>query len=237
MRKQMSTEKADVTTILGKGLLGAIPFVGPLAAEIVGTIIPNQRIDRIESLLRLLESKIQDYEKERVKQRIVSPEYVDLMEDGFWQAARALSEERKDYIASLLKNSLTDDELKYIEYKRLMSILGELNDFEILILKSKTLYPHQPEHREFWELHKHLFKLPVLTVAEATQEKTDKETIHKAHKLHLASLGLLKAKFSKSRQPQPEFDYETGKIKASGYDITRLGKLLLRSIDQAIPEP
>ena len=28
------------------GRVGAIPFVGSLAAEIVGTIIPNQRIDQ-----------------------------------------------------------------------------------------------------------------------------------------------------------------------------------------------
>jgi hypothetical protein len=35
--KKMSTEKADVTAIIGKGILGAIPFIGPLLAEIVGT--------------------------------------------------------------------------------------------------------------------------------------------------------------------------------------------------------
>ena len=233
----MSTEKADVIAIIGKGLLGAIPFVGPLAAEIVGTIIPNQRIDRIESILRLLEAKIAEDDRQKVRERIVSPEYVDLMEDGFWQAARALSEERKDYIASLLKNTLTDDELKHIEYKRLMSILDELNDLEILILKSKAIYLHQDGYKEFWETHKNSLVLPTLTVGEATQAKIDKETIHKTHELHLTNLGLLKARFITSRQPQPEFDYETGKIKASGYNITMLGRLLLRSIDQAAPEP
>ena len=233
----MSTEKADVIAIIGKGLLGAIPFVGPLAAEIVGTIIPNQRIDRIESILRLLEAKIAEDDRQKVRERIVSPEYVDLMEDGFWQAARALSEERKDYIASLLKNTLTDDELKHIEYKRLMSILDELNDLEILILKSKAIYSHQDGYKEFWETHKNSLVLPTLTVGEATQAKIDKETIHKTHELHLTNLGLLKARFITSRQPQPEFDYETGKIKASGYNITMLGRLLLRSIDQAAPEP
>jgi len=54
----MSTKGTDISAIIGKGLLGAIPFVGPMAAEIVGAVIPNQRIDRIESLLTLLESKL-----------------------------------------------------------------------------------------------------------------------------------------------------------------------------------
>ena len=51
IRSIMSTKGTDIATILSKGLVGAIPFVGPLAAEIVGAIIPNQRIDRLESLL------------------------------------------------------------------------------------------------------------------------------------------------------------------------------------------
>lgn len=247
----MSIEKADVAAIIGKSLVGAIPFVGPLAAEIVGTIIPNQRIDRIESTLKLLESKILESDQEKVKQRIVTPEYVDLMEDGFWQAARALSEERKDYIASLLKNGLTDDELSYIEYKRLMSILGDLNDIEILILKSESIDQCQPEYKEFWEMHGHLLDVPLSVHGDITEEKLDKQAIYGAHTLHLTSLGLLKERntvdiFAKIRRdnssvpdifiPDSRFNQETKVIKAKNCDITRLGKLLLRSIDQAAPE-
>lgn len=233
----MNTSRANVAAIIMKGLAGNIPFIGSLVTEIINETIPNQRLDRIESTLKLLESKILESDKEKVKQRIVTPEYVDLMEDGFWQAARALSEERKDYIASLLKNGLTDDELKHIEYKRLMSILGELNDIEILILKSELIDQRQPEYKEFWEMHGHLLRLPALTSRNATQERVDKQAIHKTHKLHLTSLGLLKRRFKTLRKGDPpEFDQETGMIKATGYDITMLGKLLLRSIDQAAPE-
>ena len=55
--------------ILGKGLVGAIPFVGPLVAEIVGAVIPNQRIERIESLLKILESKITDEDKPKIEKK------------------------------------------------------------------------------------------------------------------------------------------------------------------------
>lgn len=228
----MNTKRTDVVAIIGKGLLGAIPFVGPLAAEIVGAVIPNQRIDRIESLLKLLESKIPEEDRLKVKERFISSDSVDLIEDGFIQASRALSENRKEYIASLLKNSLTDNDLKHIEYKRLLSILGELNDLEVLILKSKTVHRMDPKHSEFWEAHEDALTSPRAYMG-STQEEIDKYTIYQTHKSHLVNLGLLKAKFKKPKRGElPEFDDKTGMIKAQSYDITSLGRLLLRSIDQ-----
>lgn len=228
----MSTKRTDIAAIIGKGVLGAIPFVGPLAAEIVGVLIPNQRIDRIESLLKLLESKIPEVDRAKVERNIYSQESIDLIEDGFIQASRALSEERKEYIASLLKNSLTEDEIKHIEYKRLLSMLGELNDLEVLILKSKTMHSDQPENKEFWEVHKNVLTSPMAHIGSSLEE-IDKHTIYQTHKLHLANLGLLKPRFKKTKRGElPEFDDKTGMIKVEGYDITGLGRLLLRSIDQ-----
>ncbi|GGN32839.1 MULTISPECIES: hypothetical protein [Marinomonas] len=228
----MSTKRTDIATILGKGLVGAIPFVGPLAAEIVGAIIPNQRIDRLESLLQLLESKISEEDQEKVKERITSQESVDLMEDGFIQASRALSEERKDYIASLLKNSLTSDELEHIEHKRLLTILGEMNDLEVLILKSHAIYRGMEEHNEFWEKHEDALTAPIAHLGSA-QEEIDRHTLFQTHRIHLANIGLLRQKFKKPKRGEsPEFDEKTGMIKAQGYEITPLGRLLLRSIDQ-----
>ena len=225
---------ADTLAILAKGFLGALPYVGPLVAEIVGATIPNQRIDRIESLLKYLELKIQALEedKRKIKERVSSQEFVDLIEDAFIQTSRALSEERREYIASLLKNSLKDDELRHIEYKRLLSILGELNDLEILILKSKTIESSHTRHNKFWETHKNALMPPMLHLG-STQEEIDKHAIYQTHRVHLTNLGLLKVKFKRAKKDEfPEFDKETGMIKAQGYGITNLGRLLLRSIDQ-----
>jgi len=228
----MGTQRNDIAAIIGKGLIGVIPFVGPLAAEIVGAIIPNQRIDRIESLLRHLEAKITEEDKAQIKMRITEPESVDLIEDGFLQASRALSEERKEYIASLLKNSLTDYALKHIEYKRLLSILGEMNDLEVLLLKFRDMSQGDPGYSEFWAKHGDALTPPRAHLG-SSQEEVDKYTIHKTHNVHLASLGLLNPRFAKPKKDElPEFDEKTGMIKASGYEITSLGRLLLRSIDQ-----
>ena len=67
----------------------------------------------------------------------------------------------------------------------------------------------------------------------APQELVDKRAIHETHKAQLVRLGLLKIRFKKpKRGDPPEFDEKTGIIKAQGHDLTFLGGLLLRSIDQ-----
>lgn len=228
----MSIKKTDVATILSKGLIGAIPFIGPLAAEIVGTIIPNQRMARIEDFLKLLESKIAKEDRDKVQQKITSPESIDLIEDGFIQASRALSKERKDYIASLLKNSLTNDDLAHIEHKRLLSLLGELNDLEILILKSYTMPSEKEYAKEFWAQHVDALRVPTAYHG-PFEKKSDKHALFHTHRRHLVNVSLLRPRFKKPKRGEyPEFDEKTGMVKAEGYKITTLGHLLLRSIDQ-----
>lgn len=227
----MANKDSNLTTIIAKGLLGGIPFVGPLAAEVVGSLIPNQRIDRIESFLRKLEAKINEEDKDNIMERIKNPESIDLLEDSFIQASRALSEERKDYIASLLKNSLTDEKLKYIEYKKLLILLGDLNDIEILMLKLYVLKRNSPEYNEFLKLHRSTlaFRAPS---RDSSQEEKDKYTVYQTHSRHLLSIGLLKSVFPRPREDtETMFDVDTGTLLATETQITPLGRLLLKSID------
>ena len=226
----IETNRNDVIASLLKGYLGGLPVLGPAIAEIIGSLIPNQRIDRIAALLKSMESKFDPQEKEKIEAKMLEEKSVDLMEDGFLQAARALSEERIDYIASLLKNSLTDEELEEIAYKKLLSILGELNDIEVLILKSYSLYGEKQQ--EFREKHKDILFKP-RTYLGSSQEEIDKNAIYETYKAKLTYLGLLRIRFKKpNRGELPEFDEKTGMTKASGHDITSLGRLLVRSIDQ-----
>lgn len=130
--------KEDILTVLFKGAAGAIPIAGPLFSEIIGATIPNQRVDLIEEFAKSLEKKLEKISKVLLQQKIKEPETVDLFEDALIQSTRALSQERIDYIASILKNSITQEELDHLEYKRLLSILAELNDAEIIILIAKS---------------------------------------------------------------------------------------------------
>ena len=226
----MDINKNDIAAFIGKVSFGAIPYVGPLAAEIIGNLIPNQRIDRIFTLLKTLESKIDEKERAQVEKRMLEEKSIDLMEDGFMQAARALSEERIEYIASLLKNSLTNEDVEHIAYKRLLSLLGELNDIEVLTLKSHL--GSIAEQQEFRRKHQDVLAVPHVYLG-APQGQVDKHAIYETYQTNLTRLGLLKIRFRRPKRGElPEFDENTGMVKSQGYSITSLGMLLLRSIDQ-----
>ena len=52
-----------------------------------------------------------------------------------------------------------------------------------------------------------------------------------SYRRHLQDLGLTRTRFKKPRRGElPDFDEKTGMMKASGADITRLGKMLLRYV-------
>ena len=210
----IDTNKSDVVASLLKGYLGGLPVLGPPIVEIIGNLIPNQRIDRIASLLKTLESKIDPEEKAKVEAKMLEEKSIDLLEDGFLQAARALSEEHIDYIASLLKNSLTDEDLEQSAYKRLLFLLGEINDVEMIILMAYSM--HGVEQQDFWEKHRDILIGEPLMFP-TSQEKVDQDAIHKTYEANLVRLDLLE---SKTQGP------------SQSYEITSLGRLLLRSIDQ-----
>ena len=231
-KSDLEVRKNDLIASALKGVCSTLPLVGPPVAEIIGYLIPEQRIDRIASLLKALESKIDPEEKARIEAKMLEEKSIDLMEDGFLQAARALSEERIEYIASLLKNSLTDEDLEHIAYKKLLFILGEINDIEVLLLKLHSVRT-MIKAEEFRSKHKEALTKPVAYLM-APQEEVDKEAIYESYETNLVRLGLIQMRFRKPmRGESPEFDEETGMMKSSGYDITDLGKLLLRSIDQS----
>ena len=193
----LDVKEKDVVASVLKGYLGSLPVLGPIVAEMIDNLIPNQRIDRITSLLKSLESKIDPEEKAKVEAKMLEEKSIDLMEDGFLQAARALSEERIDYIASLLKNSLTDEDLERIAYKKLLSILAELNDVEVLILKSYS--GSIAQQQEFRRKHQQVVTGVVVHLG-SSQEEVDKHAIHETYRTNLARLDLLKIRFQQPRR-------------------------------------
>jgi hypothetical protein len=229
--KDEGNSKVDIAVAIGKGVVGSLPFIGPLVAEVVGTIIPNQRIDRIERFVKKLDEKVKSLDREDVEERFASLEFVDLLEDGMYQAAQTLSDERLDYISSLLKNGLADDELRHIELKRLLSLLDEINDAEVVILRAQAYHSESDPETSFRERHQNVLKIRAAH-KESSQREVDEAAIYSNFKNHLERLGLLRPRFKRPRRGEPpEFDRRTGKMKTSGHEITPLGRLLLRQID------
>jgi len=222
-------KKKDWAVAISKGVLGAIPIVGSLAAEVIGVLIPNQRIDRIEDLLNKMANKLEKVPKATVDEGFRKPEFIDLLEDGMYLAAKSLSGDRIEQIANLLKNSLTDEETKAQQDKHLMSLLGELNDVEIVILRSYA--KHHERDKEFWEKHEDVLR-PRAAHMGSDQNELDEAAIYRDFRNHLARLSLIKHTYKVPKKGEaPEFDDATGTLKIRGHEITQLGRLLLRRID------
>jgi len=212
-----------------KAALGAVPFAGSLLSEIAGTVIPNQRIDRITDFAQRLETRIAHLEQDAVRSEIDDEEFTDLVEESLRQAARATTEERREYLASLVAQSLSKEAVQHSESRHLIRLLGELSDVEVIWLRFYA-DPTMGGDQEFRELHQDILE-PVAAHMGSSQEELDKSALQKSYKAHLERLGLIAGKVKTDRNKNPEFDSMSGEFKRQGYQTTRLGRLLLRSID------
>ena len=135
----INTNKSDIAAALARAIIGAAPAIGPLMAEVITNQIPNQKLERVVRFMVVLEDRLGYVEKDVLNQKFLTEEFGDLLEDALPQAARALTEERRQYIANLLTRSLTDDELDHVAQKRLLARLNAVNDAELVLLKFYSL--------------------------------------------------------------------------------------------------
>ena len=214
-----------------KGTLGATPFAGPFLAEMVGKLIPNQRMDRISAFLKTLDKKLQDVEEdlEVLESKMKKESFLNAFEEASWQSTKSSSTTRKEYLASILINDLTNDKLDEIQKSIFLNIINELNDVEILILYNHTMKARYDE--DFRKKNESILTEPIAFMG-ASQDEVDKSILHKTYKEKLVRLNLLSKKFPKPKKAElPEFDDKTGMVKSNGYEITSLGKLFLKHID------
>jgi len=212
---EVGNQPIDYITSAVKGTLGIVPFAGSLLAELAGTVIPNQRLDRIAKFVVVLETKLSNLEQDFIRSQLADENFSDLLEEGARQAARSLGDERREYIASLIANSLSQQDIEYIESKHLLRILGELNDIEVIWLRF-YLEPALGGDEEFRDAHENILT-PIMASISDPPSVLDKEALQESYKQHLSQLGLLK--------PQN-----------NNYQIAPLGRLLLRQIGLSSPE-
>jgi len=232
MSKQTSNElepkAVDYRVAFYKSILGNIPILGGLMAEVVGAVIPEQQNDRLRQFVEELEAKIQDLDSEQVESGFQDPEFIDLLQESLTQAVRAVACKRIDHIAAIVQKSLSDQGRRYIHYKKLLYILKELNDLEVLMLCGYG----RSHDNEFWDQHRTNIQVskPVLGTS---QEDSDSYIVQEAHLAHLVRLHLLFPRFQKPKKGQiHDIDEKTGMMKSKGYKIAPLGRLLLRSIGE-----
>lgn len=222
--------EVDLLTTSFIGSAGMIPILGPYFAEIIGMLVPNQRVDRITTFLKLFYKKFeeQNIKIDTLKEKMKNEDFINLFDDISWQAAKSSSVERKEYLASILINGLTDDKIDEIQKNIFLNIISELNDIEILILYNNTMTSRSDE--EFKNKHQEALMAPVACFG-GSEDDINKSILFDTYKEKLVRLNLLKRKFKKPRKGEsPEFDDKTGMIKSSGFEITSIGRLFLKYI-------
>ncbi|MBE9101156.1 hypothetical protein [Vacuolonema iberomarrocanum] len=207
----ISTRPVDHVTSTIKGVVGAVPIVGPFLTEVVGTLVPNQRVDRIADFAQKLHDRIELLENESLRSLLTDENFTDLLEESLQQVARSTSDERREYIANLVANGINNDDMEYIEDKHLLRILGELNDIEVIWLIAYAQGFYMGQRSEFQERHANVLS-PIGAHMNSSQRELDQESLQVSYKLHLEREGLLKINDRGS------------------YDIAPLGRLLVRRI-------
>jgi hypothetical protein len=211
-------------------LSGLEPW-GSLMTETVSQIMPDQRQERIIRLIDVLNIRYGHLAEDlaNLRQRLQSPEGTDLLEDALGQASRAASHERLEYIASLLANGLSDDDLEHAGKKIMFSLLEQTSDAEIIILKYHSIRS-AVEKKKFAETHEKLLA-PAILRFRADQQEINRVTLRATYTRNLARRGLLRLRYSKPKKGEtPEFDERTGTLKPTGTEITALGAIFLRYI-------
>jgi len=226
---RLSTKTPDYVLAAARAALGAVPFAGSLLAEIAGSIIPNQRIERIVDFAKELESRLSELDRSLVRSHLTDENSTDLMEEALRQVARSVSQERRARIAALIANGLKPDDVSFVESKHLLRILGETNDIEVIRLTSH-LFETMGSGKEYWEKHKDVLDSVAPTMG-SSQRELDTATLQDSYDEHLARLGLLNARHNVDpRTNQLVVDRFTGELEVRGYKLSSLGRLLLKQL-------
>lgn len=220
----LGPSRADLVASVARAGLALVPWTGPILAELIGNVIPNQRIERLEQFVRQLRDRVED-----LRHIAEDPRRVDLFEDGCFLTIRAVQKERIEHIVEVVSRGLSGSEKELIEARRMMRLLAEIDVDQVILMESK-IYGRLPAALK---LHPDIVRKPVVNLGSG-QDQRDLAALADARELHLVRLGLLTPKFGKPKNGEvPEFDARTGMMKAQGTKLTRLGLLLLRYLDLA----
>lgn len=205
----------DRAVAVARALVGTVPYTGSLFAELITEIVPGQRVERIEDWLCHLAERLASIEHDALRERLRQPENVALLEEGAYQAVRAISEERRQQIAELVAGGIADDRRDYVESHRVLRLLGELDDAEVIILAG-----YLQKHREddYWKRHANVMQDAKGAHSRSRRNEPAADTVRKAGLQHLVRLGLLE-------------QADLGGRATGG--LSGLGRLLLRRIGLA----
>lgn len=224
----LDEDARDKLVAAGRAMASALPMVGGIIGEIVTQVVPAQRLDRIVSYLRNLNARLSALELD-AEAIMRSPESIDLIEEGGFQAARATTNERVEQIATIVANGLNAEEADEVRRKRLARIFGQLDNDEILLLNAYG-QSYGGGHGGWDNINR-----PEPAHLQSSEAQIDAEKLFDAGREHLLRLGLLRKNYQRpTRGQSPEFDTQKGDFKHT-VEVSYLGRMLLRHLDMPSP--
>lgn len=224
---------------------------GGIVAMLLSEVIPQRWRRNIEREVRLLDYKFEGISDEVLLAKAEREEFQELLEEAMKQAARASSDERREYIANFLKRSLTSEELKQAQRRRLLELLHELSDAEVILLKYLALDVTTPreERDEFFERHEEILSPDMTSLGQWQSDpvgvaRSRRRAAFRSQGIsNLAALGLIDLG---ARHEQDRFDALMKDYQKHGstftsfgwrrpdlhnYEATHLGALLIEWIE------
>lgn len=135
---RLGTQTVDHVVALAKGAFGAVPFVGGFLQELVGTTIPNQRMDRVIDFAERLANRLQQAELTIEGLREQREAFAETLEEAIRQAAAGSSGMRRAYLANLVAAGAQEAERNMMRTSHFMRLLDQLSDLEILMLAAQA---------------------------------------------------------------------------------------------------
>lgn len=215
----------DYLVSASRGAAGLVPYIGGPLGELISHTIPKQRLDRLVQYVRELEQRLQSMEEQVVQEALNDPRRIDLVETGGYQAARSVSTERIVWIAELVFQGLQKSDVDILRHKRLMNLLEEVDDDELLLLNAYG-QNYGAQNQEAWGA----VNRPSPGHLGSSTAELDAEKLFELGQDRLLRLGLLRKNIPRPKQGNyPEFDPNTGSFKGR-VEISYLGRMLLREI-------
>ncbi len=204
MPDDLGPDRKDVAVAVLRAALGSVPVAGAVLSELISNIIPNQRIDRIERYLEGLGRKLEAATSaEHLRSLLVDPTNVALVEDGAFQAARALGPERIEQITACVVHGVLSDSTSSLLKRRVLWALGELDDQHLAILSAYATSGYHAVQR--------LRPRPTATLGRpSTLQEQEAVTLWRSALGKLEQMALLdfipKLKAIDNRFPVPQYD-------------------------------
>ena len=216
--KSIEEEPVDRLVSLIRGGIGLIPGVGSVLSEVVCSLVPNQRVERITRFLVELESRI--VRMEISTGQINDPTGIDLIEDGAFQAVRALTDQRIKLLANSVAEGLKASDKEKLNEKRILYIIAQIDEGDIQLLDAfdkRTVYNIRPDRAMYG----------------SSEEILNEEALFQASIAKLERLSLLHFSIRMDRDNKaPKFDFFSGRPEGH-HSINSLGRLLLRRANLA----